>query len=101
MARAARGVYVECVSPRLLVTLILGAALVAGCGQASATSPTGPAPTQNDGLIAESAAATEDAGTARAEYTMTMSGLPQLGQLNASGHGLVDFRNRSSQLAFH
>ena len=81
MAEAARGVYVECVSPRLLATLILGAALAAGCGQAAAKSPTGPAPTTNTALIAESAAATTDAGTARAAYTMTMSGLPQIGEI--------------------
>jgi hypothetical protein len=93
--------YLECVSPRLLATLILGAALAAGCGQASAKSPTGPAPKQDQGLIAESAAATEDAGTARAAYTMTMSGLPQVGELKASGDGLVDFKNRTSQLALH
>ena len=101
MAEAARGVYVECVSPRLLATLILGAALAAGCGQAAAKSPTGPAPTTNTALIAESAAATADAGTARAAYTMTMSGLPQIGELKASGGGLVDFKHRTSQLAFH
>lgn len=88
-------------SPRLLATLILGAALAAGCGQASAKPPTGTAPNPNRGLIAESAAATKNAGTARAAYTMTMSGLPQVGELKASGDGLVDFRNRSSQLAFH
>lgn len=100
MAGVCGGVYVECMSPRLLVTLIVGGALAAGCGQAS-TTPTGPAPTQNDALIAESAAATQDAGTARTAYTMTMSGLPQVGELHATGRGVVDFRNRSTQLAFH
>jgi len=74
MARGARGVYVECVSPRLLALLIAGAALSAGCGQAAvkASSQAKPKPSQNQGLIAESAAATADAGTARAAYTMKM-----------------------------
>jgi hypothetical protein len=93
--------YGGCMPLRLLVTVMVGGALAAGCGQASTKSPTGPAPKPNRALIAESAAATEHAGTARAAFTMSMSGLPQVGGMSATGHGLVDFRNRSSQLAFH
>src|SRR6185295_8268427 len=102
--RGARGVYVECVSPRLLALLIAGAALSTGCGQAAvkSSSQAKPKPSQNQGLIAESAAATADAGTARAAYTMKMTGLAGAsGGVTATGTGAVDFASRSTELQLH
>lgn len=96
--------YLECVSPRLLALLIAGAALSAGCGQAAvkSSSPAKPKPSQNQGLIAESAAATTDAGTARAAYTMKMTGLAGAsGGVTATGTGAVDFASRSTELQLH
>ena len=96
--------YFECVSPRLLALLIAGAALSAGCGQAAvkSSSQAKPKPSQNQGLIAESAAATADAGTARAAYTMKMTGLAGAsGGVTATGTGAVDFASRSTELQLH
>ncbi len=98
------GVYVECMSPRLLVTLIVSGALAAGCGQATvkSSSPAKPKPNDSQGLIAESAAATADAGTARAAYTMRMTGLAGAsGGVTARGTGAVDFATRSTELRLH
>jgi len=92
------------VSPRLLALLIAGAALSAGCGQAAvkSSSQAKPKPSQNQGLIAESAAATADAGTARAAYTMKMTGLAGAsGGVTATGTGAVDFASRSTELQLH
>jgi hypothetical protein len=94
------------VSPRLLALLIVGAALSAGCGQAAvkSSSPAKPKPSkdQGQGLIAESAAATADAGTARTAYTMRMTGLAGAsGGVTATGTGAVDFASRSTELQLH
>jgi hypothetical protein len=91
-------------SPRLLAVLIAAAVLSAGCGQAAvkSSSPDKPKPSQNQGLVAESAAATADAGTARAAYTMQMTGLTGAsGGVTARGTGAVDFASRSTQLNMH
>jgi hypothetical protein len=106
MAAARKAVYVGCMSPRLLALVIAGAALAAGCGQAAVTSSTAPKsqhqPKPSHGLIAESAAATADTGSARAAFTMKMTGFPGAsGGVTANGSGLVDFRRRSADLAFH
>ncbi len=96
--------YVGCMSPRLLALLVAGAALTAGCGQGAvkSSSPATPKPSQNQGLIAASAAATTDAGTARAAYTMKMTGLAGAsGGVTATGTGAVDFATRSSALRMH
>jgi hypothetical protein len=104
MATVAGGVYVECMSPRPLALLLAGAALAAGCGQATvkSSSPVKAKHSQNTGLIAESAAATADAGTARAAYTMEMTGLQGAsGGITARGTGAVDFAGRSTELRMH
>jgi hypothetical protein len=88
-------------SPRLLALLIAGAALTTGCGQAAAKS-SAPKPKPSQGLIAESAAATTDAGTARAAYSMKMTGLAGAsGGVTATGTGALDFASRSSELRMH
>jgi hypothetical protein len=103
MAAGARGVYVGYMSPRLLALVIAGAALTAGCGQAAvkSSSPAKPKPSQNQGLVAESAAATADAGTARAAYTMRMTGLTGASGVTAKGTGAVDFASHSTELEMH
>ena len=105
MARGGEGVYVECMSSRLPALLVACVAvLFAGCGQAAvkSSSPVKPRPSQNQGLVAESAAATADAGTARAAYTMRMTGLAGAsGGVTARGTGAVDFANRSTELNLH
>lgn len=104
MATVAGGVYVGYMPPRPLALLLAGAALAAGCGQAAvkSSSPTKPKPSRNTGLIAESAAATADAGTARAAYTMQMTGLQGAsGGVTARGTGAVDFAARSTELRMH
>ena len=96
--------YGECMSPRLLVTLIVGAALSAGCGQAAVKSspPSKPKPSHSQGIIAESASATADAGTARAAYTMTITGLAGASSgVTARGTGAIDFATRSTELRLH
>ena len=103
MATGAEGVYVECMSPRLLALLVAGAALTAGCGQAAVKSSSpAPKPSQNHALVAESAAATADSGTARAAYTMQISGLSGAsGGISARGSGVIDFAKRSTALRLH
>ena len=104
MATVAGGVYVGYMSPRPLALLLTGAALAAGCGQAAvkSSSPSKPKPSQNTGLIAASAAATADAGTARAAYTMQMTGVQGVsGGITARGTGAVDFAARSTELRMH
>ena len=96
--------YVECMSSRLLALLVAGAAVLsAGCGQVAvkSSSPAKPKPSQNQGLVAESAAATADAGTARAAYTMRMTGLAGASAVTARGTGAVDFASRSTELNMH
>ena len=104
MAGDAGRVYVEYMSPRLLALIVAAAALTAGCGQAAvkSSSPVNPKPSRNTGLIAESAAATADAGTARAAYSMEMTGLQGAsGGITAHGTGAVDFAARSTELRMH
>jgi hypothetical protein len=104
MASGAGGMYVVCMSPRVLALLVAGAVLSAGCGQAAvkSSSPAKPKPGQNQGLVAESAAATADAGTAHASYSMRMTGLPGAsGGVTASGTGAIDFASRSTELRLH
>jgi hypothetical protein len=102
MAVDAGRVYVGYMPPRLLALLVAGAALAAGCGQAAVTSSAPVEPKPSTGLIAESAAATADAGTARAAYTMRMTGLQGAsGGVNARGTGAVDFAARSTELRMH
>jgi hypothetical protein len=91
-------------SPRLLALIVATAALTAGCGQAAVKSPSpvNPKPSRNTGLIAESAAATAGAGTARAAYTMEMTGVQGAsGGITAHGTGAVDFAARSTELRMH
>jgi hypothetical protein len=104
MASGAGGVYVECMSPRVLALLIAGAVLSAGCGQAAvkSSSPAEPKPSRDQGLVAESAAATADAGTAHASYSMRMTGLTGAsGGVTATGTGAIDFATRSTSLRMH
>jgi hypothetical protein len=91
-------------SPRLVALLAAGAALTAGCGQATVQSSSAAQskPSQKTGLIAESAAATADAGTARAAYTMRITGVTGAsGGITARGTGVVDFASRSTALRLH
>jgi hypothetical protein len=60
-----------------------------------------PKPRQTPGLVAVSAAATADAGTARAAYTMRMTGLAGASAVTARGTGAVDFASRSTELNMH
>ena len=103
MAAGAGGVYVEYMSPRLLALLAAGAAVTAGCGQAAVKSSSpAPKPSHNHALVAESAAATADTGTARAAYTMQISGLTGAsGGISARGSGVIDFAKHSTALRLH
>jgi hypothetical protein len=103
MAAGAGGMYVEYMSPRLLALLVAGAAVTAGCGQAAVKSSSpAPKPSQNHALVAESAAATADTGTARAAYTMQISGLTGAsGGISARGSGVIDFAKHSTALRLH
>jgi hypothetical protein len=102
MAADAGRMYVGYMSPRLLALLLAGAALAAGCGQAAVKSSAPAKPKLSKGLISESAAATAGTGTARAAYTMHMTGLPGAsGGVTARGTGVIDFKSRSTALRLH
>jgi hypothetical protein len=103
MAAGAGRVYVGYMSPRLLALLVAGAALTAGCGQAAAKSPSAPKPkpTSTDALIARSAAATQDAGTARVAFSVAMSGMGQAGDIDMTGDGTIAFAKRRADMSFH
>src|SRR5919201_3383331 len=102
MAKAVGGVYLGCMSPRVLL-VIAAVAVASGCGQAASKAshagrhtPARP----NVGLIAESAAATQSAGSAKLAFDMTMTGLPS-GELDMTGTGAMDFHPRRADLTFH
>ena len=82
--------------PGLILVLLVGSA----CGQPNAPSTTANAAA----LVAASADATSDAGTARMSLQMTMSmpegaAMPQGGELTMNAEGAYDFANRLGEMS--
>jgi hypothetical protein len=103
MAAPRGGVYLGCMSPRILAPLLVGTVLAAGCGQATAKSPTTPpaTTTPTTELIADSAVATRRAGSAHVAFKMNVSAAGQAGALVMNGRGEVALGGHRAELVFH